>query len=184
MPETLIKPVETTKKTDWVALIYLPGNEIESVTNDLLISGIRPTKRIPFYRAFQFIDPDTSELRSIRIHPGTNIGYHVLNSTDGTEKVYKLPVKVFDAIFSNPLNSSLVDKSIKKVYPITTGLDGIPRYCDFGDEDALLLVQNHTHEKWIDFSLVGENRVAVKTLAEQRKLQIIEHRRKLQEGLV
>jgi len=178
--------LKITPKPLWLALIYLPGNEINSVNNDFLISGVRPSKRIPFYRSFQYVDPSTKETLSITIHPGTNIGYHVRNNIDNSEKIVKLPVSVYEIIASNPVNQHFFNGSIVTIYPDKNleDLEGMPRYLDFSDEDAIRLVNSHTHEKWIDLALIGENRSAIKTTAEARKLQIIEHRRKLQEGLV
>jgi len=181
--------IETTKKvtSQWVSLIYLPGNEINVVSNDFLISGIRPNQRIPFYRTFQYLDQDTKETLSISIHPGTNMGYHVRNISDNTERVFKLPTKVFQTIFDQPLNAPYLERDIIiPVYPVnnTENLDGMPQYADFELNDAIRLVQNHTHEKWINWALVSENRAAVKTEADKRKEQILQHRKKLQEGLV
>lgn len=177
--------IQTKDQTiNWLSLIYLPGNEINSVNQDFLISGAKPNRRIPFYRAFQFVDPDTGELRSIVLHPGTNLGYHVRNNMDNTEIIRKITVKILDAIQDNSLNKEIIDKAFKIVYPKNAvDIEGLPYYRDFSENDAIELVNSHTHERWIDIALVGENRSSVKTAAEARKIQIIEYRRKLQEGI-
>ena len=183
--ETKKIPASVTDRPNWVSLIYLPGNEINSVTQDFLISGIKQNRRIPFYRAFQYIHPATNEHLSITIHPGTNIGYHVRNNMDDTEVIKKLPSEIFDTIFNQELNRGLLTNTIIAVFPEkSSDLNELPRYSHFSEENALLLVNNHTHEKWINMALVGENRSSVKTAAEARKVQIVEYRRKLQEGLV
>ncbi len=183
--ETKKIPASVTDRPNWVSLIYLPGNEINAVTQDFLISGIRQNRRIPFYRAFQFIHPATQENLSICVHPGTNLGYHVRNNMDDTEVIRKLPTEIFDTIFNQELNKVFLASTILAVYPEkSSDLNELPRYSHFSDDNALMLLNNHTHEKWIDLALVGETRSVIKTAAEARKLQIIEHRRKLQEGIV
>lgn len=175
------------KKTiDWVALIYLPGNEIQLNNSDYLINGNQNKPLIPFYRPFQYIDPDTNEYLSIIVHPGTNIGFHVRNNVDGTEVIRKLPKKVFDAIFNNPLNKIyLANNSIIPVYPLeefSELSDEQPGYRHFSDDEAILLLNHHTHEKWVDQALIGETRAVVKTTAEARKNVILQNRLKAQEG--
>lgn len=184
--QTLEKITETPKKTtSFVALIYYPGVETQESGNNYNLTGIRSFKRMPSMRYFQFDDPVSGVLKSIIVHPGTNIGYHVRNPGDDTERILKLPTEWFEAIFNQPLNKLLLDKKgIIPVYPKpTTTLEGVPQYSEFSEEDALMLVANHMHEKWINSALVTEQRATVKTLAEERKKQVIENRRKLQEGI-
>jgi hypothetical protein len=166
----------------WVAIVYLSGIEIKSDNNDDLISEIKVTKRPPFYRTFQVIDG--TQVKEFDILPGTNIGIHIRDSTGATEVIRKFPLKYWEQISQQPLVASLIEKGVFiPVYPESnSSIDGVPRYSDFSEKDALFLLANHTHERWVDSSLQTETRVVIKTRAETRKETILSNRKKLQEG--
>lgn len=167
---------------NWVSLIYYPVLEQRKLGSDHLITQNRGGALIPFLRYFQFMTEEGMQM--IQVHPGTNLGYHV-RSVDNTEIIRKLPIEWFDSIFSQKLNKQLLDSgAIKPFYPVSgSDLEGEPSYADFSEEDALELVNSHTHEKWVNSALSLENRPVIKTASEKRKTEILKLRQKLQEGV-
>ena len=179
-----VTTTETKPDPQWVALIYYPALERKNPTNDHLISGLRQGELIPFMRYFQFVLDN--EINTIQVHPGTNLGYHFRSVGDNREVIRKLPYSWFRAIFDQKANKRYLDSGvIVPFYPVDgSDLDGQPTYSSFSDQDALVLVGAHTHEKWVDLAMIPENRAVIKTAAEARKQEILNVRRKQQEGAI
>jgi hypothetical protein len=175
-------PSKKSGKPAYVALIYYPGIESGVGSSDHLITGIKQLKANPFCRCFQFQGQD-GVIASITVHPGTNMGYHVRSPLG--EKIFKLSYQDFQAIFTIPGNKALIDNgSIVAFFPGESAVfdGGVPQYSDFALEDAKKLLSAQTHEGWVQQSMVTEDRPEMKTLADKRVKEIVEIRRKLQEG--
>lgn len=182
-----IAPVLTST---WIALIYIPGEELDDRNTDALMTGLKPTARPAVARHFQTLaaiapdhKPGTAiSSESFAVHPGSNLGIH-RRSVDDRESIERLPVTLWNQVMESRLNQRLVSMgAIVVLTPTNPDDEGEPAYRHFSDEVALQLVQFHTHESWVDRALVGETRPAIKTAAEARKQAILAIRRKLQEG--
>ena len=171
------KPPTTETKPGYVALVYSPQNGLKtSVLGELL--DIKQTIRTPFVRYFQFTIG--TELLTITVHPGTNLGYHT-RGADDSELIRKIPVEWIESIQKNKLDTNLLESSFELIYP-TKETAEIPQYADFSEADALKLIASHTHENWIDAALKTETRTRIKTAAEDQKKLVLVQRKKLMEG--
>ena len=165
-------------RPEYQALIYIPQNEKNQSSFSSLM-GVRNSQRSPFSRYFQICVNGVFTV--FMLHPGTNLGYHQLKNDD-TEIIQKISPDWIDQIKTNPLDKKLIDNQSLIILTPEQTTHTTPQYADFSESDALMLVENHTHERWIDAALITESRVIVKTAAENQKKLILSERKKLTEG--
>lgn len=175
---TLATVTKSGQKAAYQALIYIPNKE-KNQSGFSSLMGITNNQRSPFSRYFQISINGVYTV--FMLHPGTNLGYHQIRQDD-TEIIQKIAPEWVEQIKQNPLDNRLIlNESLVIVTPFQQTSE-TPQYADFSDNDALLLVGSHTHERWIDAALITEERVLVKTAAENQKKLILSERKKSMEG--
>ena len=176
-------------KPEWCSLIYIPGIESDKRSEVQKARGVRSNIQAPVMRHFSYMPPmpknhregTPAPVRTFHVHGGTNLGIHY--RANGEELIERLPIADWQLVAVQPVNAHLLKiGAIRVIYPESPDDFGEPGYRHFSLEDAIELVQFHMHVSWVDRALIGENRSAVLTAANQRKTEILAEELALQTG--